>query len=609
MNVFQNVIIGTFTMLCSLLPHQSLAQWSNPATVGSRSELVLLYSYQWVTGRNGYQDIKIICKNITTDKIEFKISYEIYFHNGEVERVSAGSSIILQPGEILDPNSLADWGGVYKRYFLTPSGGKYGVKEKWFEFGKDSYDNPLYTAIHVVMNMKITDFVNISQKERDDKKQKEAEAKKKEIAEQEKKEEEQKNQKEAEAKKKEVTAQTTQQEVSDFWSDGTSSQASSSTSKSNAANNVAPKDKKFVAESNFKGGLFDLKEGDYFEDGKGAFFQRVDGGAKKVDKASYDKSKADKIYAGIEQRENEGQKREVAFNQMTEQVTTSSYYALTANSAHTSMRNAANLFGDFKNIEELNRAFSQQMEEIRRASQEMRSSSQAAMSNYTSSLASYATTSSDQTYATALGTLGAMASAIAANNEEKKAREELRRQQSEHEAKINENQTKALVAIRNQIDASFQEGWMPLSSHKVTAPVLYLFAYAMDKRNWESDVNIDVVLSNVIPVFRYSDGAYPYLSNVKKTFENGGVNNPKVIGYFTDKSQAETYRKGLIDVASSAKFSLYETVIKVKEKSSNDLQTTSSDADFWGTEKPKKTTPNKNTETEIDFWGVPIKKD
>ena len=372
---------------------------------------------------------------------------------------------------------------------------------------------------------------------------------------------------------------------------------------------MAPKDKKFVAESNFKGGLFDLKEGDYFEDGKGAFFQRVDGGAKKVDKASYDKSKADKIYAGIEQRENEGQKREVAFNQMTEQVTTSSYYALTTNSAHTSMRNAANLFGDFKNIEELNRAFSQQMEEIRRASQEMRSSSQAAMSNYTSSLASYATTSSDQTYATALGTLGAMASAIAANNEEKKAREELRRQQSVHEAKINENQTKALVAIRNQIDASFQEGWMPLSSHKVTAPVLYLFAYAMDKRNWESDVNIDVVLSNVIPVFRYSDGAYPYLSNVKKTFENGGVNNPKVIGYFTDKSQAETYRKGLIDVASSAKFSLYETVIKVKEKSSNDLQTTSSDADFWGTEKPKKTTPNKNTETEIDFWGVPIKKD
>lgn len=231
MNISQKNKIGIVAMFFWLLPLESLAQWSNPATVGSRSELVLLYSYQWVTVGKGYQDLKIICRNITTDKIEFKISYEVHFKNGEVEPVSAGSFIRLNPGESYDPRSLADWGGVYKRYFLTPSGGKkYGGKEKWLQFKKDKNGNLLYSAIYSVMNMKITDFVNLSQKERDEKKQKEEAAKKKEIADNEKKEEYDKKLKKSENTKeidnkanlkngKKIDSGSSS-DADDFWSGG-----------------------------------------------------------------------------------------------------------------------------------------------------------------------------------------------------------------------------------------------------------------------------------------------------------------------------------------------------------------------------------------------------
>lgn len=43
------------------------------------------------------------------------------------------------------------------------------------------------------------------------------------------------------------------------------------------------------------------------------------------------------------------------------------------------------------------------------------------------------------------------------------------------------------MGIREEINNMFPEGGMPLNSHKIDAPVLYLFAYASNKTEWKED--------------------------------------------------------------------------------------------------------------------------
>ena len=254
------ILAGICNMILLLTVQNGQAQnhgfhWSSPATVGSSSELVLLYSYRRVNIWGGSQDLKIICKNITTDKVRFRITYEVHFHNGEVERVASNNVIDLAPGETYDPQSVADWGGVYMRYFVNPSGGKYGPKEKWFKFGKDENDEPLYSAIYAVMNMKIIDFVNISQKERTEateKKRKEEEARKKREEEEKKQKEEaeRKQKEEAEKKRKEEETRKKQEEDEKKQKEG------------NTQKNVAQTNSESKLASSLQSGLSNVKEGD-----------------------------------------------------------------------------------------------------------------------------------------------------------------------------------------------------------------------------------------------------------------------------------------------------------------------------------------------------------
>ncbi|MGA9211284.1 hypothetical protein [Kaistella sp.] len=608
-------LAGIFGMMM-LLTSQNLraqTQWSSPATVGSRPEVVLLYSYQWVTAGKGHQDLKIVCKNITTDKIKFKINYEVHFHSGDVERVASSNIIELKPGEVYDPQSVADWGGVYMRYFLTPTGGKYGAKEKWFQFGKDSYGTPLYSAIHSVMNMKITDFENLSQKEREEKEKlekqkKEAEAKKQ-------KEDEARKQKEEAAKKKTEEAKqisttntnsTKSTSTDDFWSDNNnkSGQKSTSTTKADKGGGLYEKDVDFIANSKFKNNLNGVKDGEYFTDDTGNYYKKELGGARKVDRNTYERQAANKIYAQMEHRETERKQRDADFKQNLNNVS-NSFYVMSG--VRQGMRDASSLDSNFETIQELNAAFSQKMREISQMSIQLQQASTQGIQAYSSALSSANPSGYD--YSGTVSALGAIGSAIAANNEAKKAREELKRQREEQEAAINKRQLDVLVAIRNEIGKIYIEGGMPLSTHKITAPVLYVFAYNSNKNDWNKNQSVPMSISNVISIYRYSDGTYPYTSNVKRTFESAGIGNPVLMGYFTQKNEAEKYRNSLVELAPNAKFVLKEVEVKVKEQNSNSQSTTSSDVDFWGTKTADSKTKNNtdNNPSETDFWGTAVK--
>lgn len=382
----------------------------------------------------------------------------------------------------------------------------------------------------------------------------------------------------------------------DFWGNNTTKTDQESKGASKTDRVLYDKDESFVADSKFKNNLSGVKEGEYFEDGSGNYYKKERGGARKVNREIFEKHEADKIYAQMEQREVDRQQRDAEFKQNWDNISTSFYMM---SNAQQGLRDASDLSGHFETIEELNTAFYEKMGEISRMSTQMQQSSTQGIQAYTSELSS---ASSGYDYSGAVSVLGAVASSIAANNAEKEAREELRRQREEQEAAIHKRQLDALVSIRSEIGKIYTQGGMPLSSHKINVPVLYVFAYGSNKNDWNKNQNVALKVSNVIPVYQYSDGTYPYTSNVKNTFENAGINNPVVIGYFTQKNEAEKYRNSLLEVAPNAKFAITEIAVKVKEKQLDSIS--NSDVDFWGMGVKDNKTDNKKTEKkkEDDFW-------
>lgn len=380
----------------------------------------------------------------------------------------------------------------------------------------------------------------------------------------------------------------------DFWSD-------------NRSGTSRPvRDDNTRSASQFSGGLDDIREGGYFKDDKGDYFKKEGNVARIVSKSEYDRDLA--------QRTNEQAARQAQIRAENIQtinrgvdvgldILTTTFYA---QQLSRSMKDATSIGSDFENIDQLNAVFSQKMQEISYLSEELRSASARNMNTYITTQLVGANSVSEQAAISAIGVLGSVASSISSGRAERKAREELTAQRREAEAEIRERQREALVAIRHEIGNAFPEGGMPLSSHKINAPVLYLFAYSNDRTNWDKDQNVPLTVSNVIPVYRYSDGTYPYSSNVKRTFETGGVKNPVIVGYFTDARQAQQYRNSLINLAPNAKFALSNVEIKVKDKNLADIQNTSSNTDFWGNKKSDSTPQKNNTGKELDFWGMPI---
>lgn len=403
--------------------------------------------------------------------------------------------------------------------------------------------------------------------------------------------------KESEAKKREEVVSKGEESKSavddDFWS---------STGKANSqSNNTVAAENSLIAESNFQNNLSHIKEGEFFKDSDGQYYQKTARGAKVVDKSTYERVQANKITADFQRREAERQHMEAVTTHAIN-TTFTSFYAM--NAAGQNLKNATVLEGHFENVEDLNRAFAQKLREVSRMGDELRATSMQSTQNYARAVtAANATTATDYAYGEVLSTVGGIAAGISADKAAKKAREELREQRAAHERDIKARQLIALMDIRGEIDNMFPEGGMPLSSHKITAPVLYLFAYSSNKTAWKQDKTVPVTLSNVIPVYRYSDGSYPYVSQIKRTFENADVTDPVIIGYFTDQATAEKYQQSFVEMAHHGRFLLNQVTIQVAEKKID--STASAEIDFWGTSTKTNNNSQKKPITkkkEADYW-------
>ncbi|PRD49400.1 hypothetical protein C5745_01920 [Sphingobacterium haloxyli] len=389
------------------------------------------------------------------------------------------------------------------------------------------------------------------------------------------------------------------QHADDFWSDNGNRSSGNTTSSS--ANRQSTRENA-VSDSDFKGNLRHVKEGDYFKDDKGQHYQRTARGATKVDRYTFERAQANRITADFERREAERAHMEAVTTHAIN-TTFTSYYAM--RTAGQNLKDATSLDGYFDNVEDLNQAFAQKLSEVSRMGEELKAVSVQSVQNYAHAVsAANSTANADYTaYGQALGALGGIAAGIKADKAAKEAREELRAQREAHERNIKARQLEALLNIRGEIDNMFPEGGMPLSSHKIDAPVLYLFAYASNKNEWNEDKTVAMTVSNVIPVYRYNDGTYPYIANVKRTFETGGMSNPVVVGYFTDQAMAEKYQQSLVDVADQGRFQVSHVDIKVLKKDTD--KSASAETDFWGNQvKPDANSKKKPVakKKEDDFW-------
>lgn len=589
-----NLLAGIFGMMCLLMPHNLAAQKATTSYAVSQQDARLHVGMEYELGDNNIlgvftQDYRITVQNRTNDKLHVYIEYYAETVCGK-RRTSQfaplGDGYIMQPGESVNPTWNSAFG--YQRFTQDEC-----PKNTWKQVGVDKNGDKTYSIISS-LGYRIVKIINLSEQER-----KEAEAKKKIEAEEKKQNGPDTNRQEEGEENQQVEKGNATND--DFFGDGSSSKKSShSTSNSvSSSKDLYPRDENFVADSKFKNKLSGVKEGEYFTDGAGGYYKKELGGARKVDKMVYEREAANRIYEKMERQEAERQQRDAEFQQNWDNVSTS-FYVMSA--AKEGMRDASDLGSGFQNIEELNAAFNQKMRQVSAMGSQVQAAATQGAQAYANIIG---TGSSGYDYSGAVGALGSIAAGISANRAENRAREELKEQRAAEEARIKKMQLDALVAVRTEIGKVFIEGGMPLSAHKITAPILYVFAYNSNKADWNKNQNVAMSISNVIPIYRYSDGTYPYTSNVKRTFENEGLSNPILMGYFTNKSEAENYRNSLLEVAPNAKFTVKNVEVKVKEQKPN-TTTNTSETDFWGTKTDTKKQNNiQNTET--DFWGTPVK--
>ncbi len=566
MNTISKTITGIFGMICLFASNSLTAQVNNVFAVeqqDARIYVEMFYQYDNNAFGNLTQDFKINVYNRTNDKLHIYIEYYADLTCGKRKTYQLGP---LGDGYILQPNDRIDktWGNDGINAYVRLLGNNECSKDSWKQTGVDKDGAKTYSIINS-LGYRVVKIINLSEQER-----KEAEEKKK-------KEAETKNQ-QTTSKKEPSNKDAFTETSADFWGN-TSSSSKKSTTSNNNNKDLYPKDENFVADSKFKNNLNAIKEGEYFTDGAGGYYKKELGGARKVDKMVYEREAANKIYEKMERQEAERQQRDAEFKQNWDNMSIS-FYAMSA--AKEGMRDAKDLGSGYSSIEELNAAFNQKMRQVSAMGSQMQASTNQAIQAYSNIIS---TGSSGYDYSGYINAIGTIASAISANKAEKDAREELKRQRAEEEARIKKAQLDALVAIRTEIGKVYTEGGMPLSTHKITAPILYVFAYNSNKADWDKNQNVAMSISNVIPVYRYSDGTYPYTSNVKRTFENAGISNPVLMGYFTNKSEAENYRSSLLEVAPNAKFAVKEVEVKVKEQKPN-TTTNTSETDFWE-QKPK----------------------
>ena len=218
------------------------------------------------------------------------------------------------------------------------------------------------------------------------------------------------------------------------------------------------------------------------------------------------------------------------------------------------------------------------------------------------------------------GQLGAAIGGIVATNRANKARKELLEEKKRQERAISDAIAKAkrerieaeqklraeaerlrkqgIISLRQQLIKTFIDGGLPLRKNNINQEVVYLFAYSSSKNDWNIADSAQILVSNIIPVYKLIDDTYPYKKSVLKELSAlGNESNITLIGFFTDKNEVEEIRENFISSVKKADFTVKNVEVNINRI---DFNPDYDFDDFWETGK----TSEKNIleTSETIFW-------
>ena len=179
-------------------------------------------------------------------------------------------------------------------------------------------------------------------------------------------------------------------------------------------------------------------------------------------------------------------------------------------------------------------------------------------------------------------------------------RKRIEREAAAERARIEREHAAYVSGKRDDLRSNFKDGKIPLSADNVTAAELWYFA-------WQNN-GTQVYVSEVFPIARYSDGAYPFKNTVTGEISKaGGVGAVTLVGWFYNREDAEQAHDRFVQTAHEGEMTIKNINYKGKPKTAGNTQ---QDGDFWGTSPAKTNAPattntptqKSGTKKKDDFW-------
>lgn len=305
------------------------------------------------------------------------------------------------------------------------------------------------------------------------------------------------------------------------------------------------------------------------------------------------RSQVNKMFADAEARNNAITQR---IEQKVEMWKQNYYYAEAVRNGKENLAALSSLNGTYNSVQELEAAFQQQSSSIRAEVQNLEQARNAKLSNAVNG--TFNENSTERAIGQGMQLIGSIINSSKAAKEEREAREALKAERERQLAAIAAAKQKARIGMRNQLLRSFPNGGTPLTSHKVTLPEVYMFAYMTDMAAFNKEQSV-VAVSNVFPVQQYSDGTFPYKTSVVSKLKGYAPGDVMLVGYYGEKDKAEQMRKTFMNLAAQSELTVKTFAMRTPPGTS--AITSGVGGDFWETGK-KDSTGVKKTAAKNDFW-------
>lgn len=305
------------------------------------------------------------------------------------------------------------------------------------------------------------------------------------------------------------------------------------------------------------------------------------------------RSQVNKMFTDAEAQNNAITQR---IEQKAEMWKQNYYYAEAVRNGKENLAALSSLNGTYNSVQELESAFQQQSSSIRSEVQNLEQARNAKLNNAING--NFNENSTERAIGQSMQLIGSIINSSKAAKEEKEAREALRAERERQLAAIAAAKQKARIDMRNQLLRSFPNGGTPLTSHKVTLPEVYMFAYVTEMASFDKEQSV-VAVSNVFPVQQYSDGTFPYKTSVISKLKGYAPGDVMLVGYYGEKDKAEQMRKTFVNLAAQSELAVKTFAMKTPPGTT--ALVSGAGGDFWETGK-KDSTGTKKAATKNDFW-------